>query len=146
MPRQTRRSNPLSFHKFTQLPLEIRQSIWQYALDDATAGRIIHVSLDYHNITTFHYCWSRTKEFCGQDKECNAKIKRHQDWRPSQNMSDGFFYCTICSRTNAHGSCHVEAQSILSRSASSHCKEASQYYESVPKGMESRRQKPSCAL
>jgi hypothetical protein len=78
------------------LPLEVKQLIWHHALDNATVGRIIHVSLDFHSITTFHYCLSsRPKKFCGERENCTAKVKRHETKKPSQNMSDGYFNVTI---------------------------------------------------
>lgn len=92
----TQESGPQSFRKFPSLPLEVRQLIWQHALDNATIGRIIHISLIYHSIATCHYCLSSpSKEFCGERENCAAKVKRHETKKYSQNMSDAFFYSTI---------------------------------------------------
>ncbi|KAF3393182.1 hypothetical protein DPV78_009475 [Talaromyces pinophilus] len=70
----TQRLGSQLFHKFPQLPLEVRQIIWQHALDNAIAGRIIHVSLIFHSIATFHYCLSSPTE----DSAANATIAAQQ--------------------------------------------------------------------
>ncbi|KAH8658070.1 hypothetical protein BX600DRAFT_468604 [Xylariales sp. PMI_506] len=79
-----------SFYCFPKLPLEIRNKIWSHAVEDATAARIILVTVHHRLQVVLHSCVTITGQFCHQHGRCDEYRPGRPNWT-SFCMTAGYF-------------------------------------------------------